>query len=188
MQATRHRRRAQRLRRRVPPAARQLGVQPLPKGSTGAQRRFPLQSQLSWCAEFSRAWNCSRSLRSLWFGFHFPYVAILGARFPTKTFRCCLLACLIPGSGDCCSNDLAVRGGQLLRAEFEGQLVELAREAEGHLVVLVVYSGAGVHADVEGLVSWQQERDRLGIVRVATPCRPPSAHQCRPWQCRALHR
>ena len=64
-----------------------------------------------------------------------------------------LLARLIPGSGDCCSNDLAVRGGQLLRAEFEGQLVELAREAERHLVVLVVYSGAGVHADIEGLVS-----------------------------------
>ena len=63
------------------------------------------------------------------------------------------LAILVFRYADCFFNDLMVRGRrELRRAEFDGQLVKLAREAEGHLVILVVHSGAGVHADVEAFV------------------------------------
>lgn len=47
---------------------------------------------------------------------------------------------------------LLVVGGQLRRAKVEGQLVDLAVEMEGRLIILVVHPGAEVDPDVEGLV------------------------------------
>src|SRR5215471_2033427 len=54
-------------------------------------------------------------------------------------------------------------GRQLLRFELEGQLVELASEAERHVVAVLEKCdrGAGVHADVESLVPREGERDRV---------------------------
>src|SRR5450631_2113646 len=54
-----------------------------------------------------------------------------------------------------------IRGKQLRRTELDGQFVDLAVECERHLVVLFVHRRAGVDADVEGLVSHLQERDRI---------------------------
>ena len=68
---------------------------------------------------------------------------------------------LVSGSGESVLNDLMFLARQLYRPELEGQLVDLAVEAERHLVVLVVHRRAGVDPDVEGLVSRQQERDRV---------------------------
>ena len=47
----------------------------------------------------------------------------------------------------------------LRRPELDGQLVELAGEAERRLVVLVVHARAGIHADIEGLVDRHEGRD-----------------------------
>lgn len=51
--------------------------------------------------------------------------------------------------------------GKPHRSEAEGQLVELAVEAERHLVVLVVHRCAGIDPDIEGLANRKQERDRV---------------------------
>src|SRR5271165_3361886 len=69
------------------------------------------------------------------------------------------LPALVPGLGEPCRNGLSVRGRQLLRPEIEGHLGDFAREAERHLIIVVVHSGAGVHADVEGFVHRYEERN-----------------------------
>jgi hypothetical protein len=58
---------------------------------------------------------------------------------------------------------LAIRFRDLLRFEFEGQLVDLAGELERHIVAILDerQRGAGVLADVEGFVF--RERDRGGV-------------------------
>src|SRR5947207_14881128 len=71
-----------------------------------------------------------------------------------------LPARLVLGPGESFVNDLLIRRRQLLRPEVEGQLVDLAVEAERHLIVLVVHRRAGVYSNVEGLVTRYQERDR----------------------------
>ncbi len=48
---------------------------------------------------------------------------------------------------------------QLRRPELEGELVELAGEAERHLVVLVVHGRARIDAHVEGFVDRHEERN-----------------------------
>jgi hypothetical protein len=50
-------------------------------------------------------------------------------------------------------HDLVVVFSQLPRPELNGQLVELAGEAEWRLVVLVFHARAGIDADIEGLVT-----------------------------------
>ena len=69
------------------------------------------------------------------------------------------VACLIVHSGERILNDLVVVLGQLRRPKLDGQLVELAGEAERHLVVVVVDRRARVDADVEGLVDRHEERN-----------------------------
>src|SRR5271167_1022366 len=71
---------------------------------------------------------------------------------------------LVFGYGDCFRSGLVVVCGKLRRTEFEGQLVDLAGEWERYLIVVVVHSGAGIHADVEGLVSHLQECDRVCLL------------------------
>ena len=80
-----------------------------------------------------------------------------------------LIVCffLVVGSGKCFLCGLSIHRGQLLRPEIEGQLVDRAIEAEGHLVVLIVHPGAGVGPDIEGLVERQCERDCLGDLQRA---------------------
>ncbi len=63
-----------------------------------------------------------------------------------------LLARLIIRSGECVLNDLMVLARHLRWPELDGQLGELAGEAERRLVVVFVHRGAGVQADVEGFV------------------------------------
>ena len=75
---------------------------------------------------------------------------------------------LIVGSGDASSAAFRVRRRQLLRSEIEGQLVDLAREAERNLVIAVVHRRAGVHADVEGFVDGMRNGIVCGIVLRAT--------------------
>src|SRR5262249_20092751 len=60
-------------------------------------------------------------------------------------------------------NDLMIIAGQLRRPELETKLVDLASEAERHLVILVVNGGAGIDSHIEGLVyrdeKWNSVRD-----------------------------
>src|SRR5260370_11586753 len=53
-----------------------------------------------------------------------------------------------------------VGSGQHWRLDLEGQLVELAGEAERHLIIVVVDRRAGVGTDIEVLVPLQDEWDR----------------------------
>src|SRR5262249_4172082 len=73
---------------------------------------------------------------------------------------------LIPRSGEGVLDDLMVIAGQLRWPELEGQLVDLAGEAERQLIVLVVDWRAGVDAHVEcfvdGYQEWSGVRDLLG--------------------------
>src|SRR5271165_4951989 len=71
---------------------------------------------------------------------------------------------LVLRDGDCFRSRLVVLRGKLRRTEFEGELVDLAGEGEGHLIVVVVHPGAGIHANVEGLVSYFQESDRVCLL------------------------
>src|SRR5262249_41011504 len=61
---------------------------------------------------------------------------------------------------------LLIVARELHRPELEGELAELASEAERHLVVLVVDGRAGVDAHIEGLVDgdeeWNGVRDLTG--------------------------
>src|SRR6266852_1574269 len=61
-------------------------------------------------------------------------------------------AALVFGFGKRVLDELTVIAGQVHRPELEGQLGDLAREAERHLIVRVVYRRSGVDADIEGLV------------------------------------
>src|SRR6185295_4520561 len=58
----------------------------------------------------------------------------------------------------------AVFIGQLHRPHVEGQLVDRTLEAEGHLIVLVVYGRAGVDPDIESLVTYPHKRDRVRLL------------------------
>ena len=71
---------------------------------------------------------------------------------------------LVVGFNNCFCSGLRVRRHHLRRAEFEGQLVDLAGEGKRNLVVRVVHSGSGVHANIEGLVRHFQERDRVWLL------------------------
>src|SRR5215510_374184 len=73
---------------------------------------------------------------------------------------------LIPRCGEGVLDDLMVIAGQLRWPELEGQFVDLAGEAERHLIVLVVHRRAGVDAHVEcfvdGYQEWSGVRNLLG--------------------------
>src|SRR6266567_7170319 len=68
---------------------------------------------------------------------------------------------LVVRSGGRLSHPHLFRSREVRRPEVERHVVDLAVEAKWYLVVLIVYPGAGVEPDVEGLVRRQQERDRL---------------------------
>src|ERR1700712_1071695 len=57
---------------------------------------------------------------------------------------------LVMRPSDPFSHFLLVCCRELCRPKVEGQFVDLAIEVEGYLVVLVVYPGAGIDADIEG--------------------------------------
>jgi hypothetical protein len=63
------------------------------------------------------------------------------------------VARLVFRSDNVLMHDLVVVFSQLPRPELNGQLVELAGEAEWRLVVLVFHARAGIDADIEGLVT-----------------------------------
>src|SRR5262245_58440046 len=65
-------------------------------------------------------------------------------------------------SGESMLNDLMVLARKLLRSKLEGELVELAGEAERHLIVLVVYGRAGIDTHVEGLIDTHEEWNGVG--------------------------
>src|SRR4029450_2623973 len=54
-----------------------------------------------------------------------------------------------------------VIGSHLRWFELDGQLVELAGEAERRLIVLVVHASAGIHSHVEGLVDRPESRNSV---------------------------
>src|SRR5438045_478474 len=86
---------------------------------------------------------------------------VLGAK-ARQFFRCACLTndWLVCGFGDsvCCGPLLRRR--HLRRTEFEGQLIDCAREAEWEFVALI-HSGAGVQANVEGFVNGHDQRNRV---------------------------
>jgi len=63
-----------------------------------------------------------------------------------------LVDCLVFASNDVLVHKLAVRFGKSFRPKLESQLGNFAGKVERHLVVVVIYWRAGVHADVESLV------------------------------------
>src|SRR3954454_4257505 len=56
-------------------------------------------------------------------------------------------------------NDLMLVAGELHRPDLDGELVKLAGEAEGHLIVLVVNGGTGIDTHVEGFLDGNDERN-----------------------------
>ena len=69
---------------------------------------------------------------------------------------------------------LDVLGRELRAVDGQRQLVELAGEAEGGLVVLVGHRRAGIGAHVEALAPLHEHRDGLlHLLRRRRPCRPP---------------
>src|SRR5271166_6342895 len=71
---------------------------------------------------------------------------------------------LVLGDGDCFRRLLVVLRCKLRRPEAKGQLVDRAGEGERHLIVVVVDSRAEINADIEGLVSYFQESDRVCLL------------------------
>src|SRR5690349_12202916 len=67
---------------------------------------------------------------------------------------------LVAGFGASVLDDPPLVARNLRRSELERQLVDLAGELERQLVA-VVHAGAGINADVEGLVDRHDERDRV---------------------------
>ena len=70
------------------------------------------------------------------------------------------LSRLVPRSFERVSNDLLLILRHLRRAKLEGQLVDLAGEAEGQLIA-VVHRRAGVAADVKRFVDGHKKRNRV---------------------------
>src|SRR4029077_11619462 len=64
----------------------------------------------------------------------------------------CVPGFLVINTSDSFGLGLLVCCHHLIGSEFNGQLIELAGEAERWLVVLVVHARAGIHPDIEGLV------------------------------------
>src|SRR5258706_16393632 len=65
---------------------------------------------------------------------------------------------LVFGFGESVLNGLTLVARQLRRPQLESHLVELAGKAERHLVILVVYWRAGIHAGIKGLVNGHEDR------------------------------
>jgi hypothetical protein len=66
---------------------------------------------------------------------------------------------LILRYGDGFTHLRLIQLGQLQWSELEGQLVDLAVEAERHLIVLVVHRRMRIYSNVKGLVTHHQECD-----------------------------
>ena len=98
---------------------------------------------------------------------------LVSAGSPGRLSLLLLLACLVRGKGESFLHGPLFCRRHLGRAEFEGQLVDRAGEAEWQLVT-VVHSCARVAADVEGLVDghedWNRVRDRLFSQFLAVHC------------------
>ena len=71
---------------------------------------------------------------------------------------------------------------KLLRSEVEGELVDRAGELERRIVAILHQreAGAGVTADVEGLVLGERDRGAVPWNFGPLPCRPPRARLSRP--------
>ena len=85
-----------------------------------------------------------------------------------KGLGCYSSPALVPGLGESFRKDLSILGRKLLRSQVEGHLGEFAREAERHLVILVVHWRAGVYADVKRFVRRMRNAMVCGIFRLAT--------------------
>src|SRR4029077_11402219 len=76
----------------------------------------------------------------------------------------CVPGFLVVGYGDCFRGGLLVLCAKLRRTGLDGQLVDRALEREWRQIILVVHSCAGIHTDIEGLVNYLLESNRVFLL------------------------